>query len=335
MPRVRVGIDVGDRGQDAGHQPADGREVDPGADPEPIRHLLSQPPLHPARGHRDDLGRERVRQRVGQQIGQPGHQPVGPLGAVQVETHGGPEPRHHVGQSRGATGWIVARLRSSCGAGPQHARWSRRRSCTFCPDLHRLCGCSCRQRVQPGGGGAGCGEGAAGGPVRSARTGSVPGGRLVRRMAPGSQLRSRRRRSDVRPERTLLPRPLRTRLPSGHGRRVGIPAAAEARAGAGRRASPCGGSSSGRCSGRRAPTAGRPSETSPTGRDLGAVPVRDRTWSQGAVLGDAGGGRRSPGPPSGRPDPGGRTSPGPDGGATDRTGRPRRLTEHRRPDYRP
>ena len=66
----RVGIDVGDRGQRAGHQPADRREVDPGTDPESIRHLLGQPALHAAGGHRHDLGRERVRQRVGQQVGQ-------------------------------------------------------------------------------------------------------------------------------------------------------------------------------------------------------------------------------------------------------------------------
>ena len=102
MPRVGVGIDVGHRSEHGGHQPPDRGEVDPGADPEPIRHLLGQPALHPARGHSHDLGRERVGQRVGQQLGQTHHQPVGALGTVQVETHGGPEPRHRVGQSHGS-----------------------------------------------------------------------------------------------------------------------------------------------------------------------------------------------------------------------------------------
>ena len=89
LPGIASGVDLGDRCQRVGHQPPDGREVDAGTDPEPVGHLLGQPALHAAGGHGHDLGGERVRQRLGQQVGQSADQPVGPLGAVQVETHGG------------------------------------------------------------------------------------------------------------------------------------------------------------------------------------------------------------------------------------------------------
>ncbi len=88
VPRIGVGVHVGQRGQGGGHQSAHRGEVDSRAHPQSVGQLLRQPTLHTPGGHGDHLGRERVRQRGGQQIGQPGHQPVGPLGAVQVETHG-------------------------------------------------------------------------------------------------------------------------------------------------------------------------------------------------------------------------------------------------------
>ena len=70
---------------------------------------------------------------------------------------------------------------------------------------------------------------------------------------------------------------------------------------------------------------GDPADGRRPGRHLGAVPVRDRARSQGAVVGDAGRGRWRPGPDSRRPHPGGRASAGPDQRPTDRTGRPCRL----------
>jgi hypothetical protein len=59
----------------------------PGRGAEPVRQAVREPALHPARGHRDDLGGERVRRRLGDEVGQRGGQGVRALGPVQVQ-HG-------------------------------------------------------------------------------------------------------------------------------------------------------------------------------------------------------------------------------------------------------
>lgn len=93
LPGVVVGIDPGDRAQGIGHQPAYGGELHPRAHPQPVRHLLREPTLHPARRHGDDLAGERVGQRIGQQVGQSGDQPIRSFRAMQLKTHDGPKPR--------------------------------------------------------------------------------------------------------------------------------------------------------------------------------------------------------------------------------------------------
>lgn len=57
---------------------ARGRAQDGG---EPLR----EPALHPARGHGDELGRERVGRRAGQGVGQGPDEGVGAIGAVEAE----------------------------------------------------------------------------------------------------------------------------------------------------------------------------------------------------------------------------------------------------------
>ena len=73
-PRVRFGVDPRGGGDRVGDQPSRWREVDvrahavrpPGRDPERRGHPLGEPALHPARGHGDDLARERIRERIGE-----------------------------------------------------------------------------------------------------------------------------------------------------------------------------------------------------------------------------------------------------------------------------
>ena len=59
-----------------------------GAHAEPVREPLGEPPLHAARGHDDDLTRERVGQRGDQQVREAVGERVGALGGVQVQGHG-------------------------------------------------------------------------------------------------------------------------------------------------------------------------------------------------------------------------------------------------------
>ena len=61
------------------------RRARPGATPEPGRHPLAQPALHPARGHGDDLARERIRQRIGEQRGQRRDERVRAFGSMDVQ----------------------------------------------------------------------------------------------------------------------------------------------------------------------------------------------------------------------------------------------------------
>ena len=98
QPRIRIRLDPRRRRHRIPNEPPRRREVDvrahpiapPIPRPEPIRHPLREPPLHAARGHGDDLGRERVGQRVGQQRAKRLDQAVGPLSSMDVE---------HVGES--------------------------------------------------------------------------------------------------------------------------------------------------------------------------------------------------------------------------------------------
>ncbi len=94
QPRIVVRLDAGRRGHRAEDEPARERELDVGAHavvalrarrPEPRREPLGQPSLDPARRHRDDLGRERVRERLEQRVREPVRQAVGAFGSVDVE----------------------------------------------------------------------------------------------------------------------------------------------------------------------------------------------------------------------------------------------------------
>ena len=93
QPRVGLRVDARGRGDRGLREPPRRREVDvradavraPGRSAQARRQALRQPPLHPARGDGDDLGRERVGRRHGEQLAERGDQPVGPLGAVDVE----------------------------------------------------------------------------------------------------------------------------------------------------------------------------------------------------------------------------------------------------------
>ena len=87
QPRVGVRVDPRRRRHRVARQLARERELDVGADPEPQRQPLRQPALHPARGHADQLGRERVGRRVGEQGAQGLDEAVGAIGSVDVE-HG-------------------------------------------------------------------------------------------------------------------------------------------------------------------------------------------------------------------------------------------------------
>ena len=53
-------LDPGRGGDRCTGQPVRERELDVGADPDAIRQALGEPALHPARAHRDHLGRERI-----------------------------------------------------------------------------------------------------------------------------------------------------------------------------------------------------------------------------------------------------------------------------------
>ena len=59
-----------------------------GAHAEPVREPLGEPPLHAARGHDDDLARERVGERGDQQVREAVGERVGALGGVEVQGHG-------------------------------------------------------------------------------------------------------------------------------------------------------------------------------------------------------------------------------------------------------
>ena len=59
-----------------------------GAHAEPVREPLGEPPLHAARGHDDDLTRERVGERGDQQVREAVGERVGALGGVEVQGHG-------------------------------------------------------------------------------------------------------------------------------------------------------------------------------------------------------------------------------------------------------
>jgi hypothetical protein len=93
QPRVRLRLDPGrDRDRLVG-QPPRRREGDvradavgvAGGDAEPGREPLRQPALHAARGHGDQLRRERIGRRLGQQRREGAYEPVGPLGSVDVQ----------------------------------------------------------------------------------------------------------------------------------------------------------------------------------------------------------------------------------------------------------
>ena len=95
QPRVGVGLDPGRDGHRLVGQPPRRRELHVRAHPvgaaggcaQPGREPLGEPALHAARRHRDQLGRERIRERLRQQRGEGAHEPVGPLGSVDVQ-HG-------------------------------------------------------------------------------------------------------------------------------------------------------------------------------------------------------------------------------------------------------
>ena len=57
----------------------------PAARAQPVRHALRQPPLHPARRHGDQLGRERVGQRFGEQRAQRLDEAVRPFRPMDVQ----------------------------------------------------------------------------------------------------------------------------------------------------------------------------------------------------------------------------------------------------------
>jgi hypothetical protein len=79
------GDGLGDHGGRGGEGHARAHPVGPTARrAEPVGQALRQPPLHAPRGHRDDLGRERVGGRLGQQLAEGVGQRVGPFGPVQV-----------------------------------------------------------------------------------------------------------------------------------------------------------------------------------------------------------------------------------------------------------
>jgi hypothetical protein len=101
QPRIGISVDPRRRCHRVADEPARRREFDIRAypiatfpaRPDPIRHSLCQPALHPARGHGDDLRREWIGHRIGQERTQRLNQAVGPLSSMDVE-HGAefPEP---------------------------------------------------------------------------------------------------------------------------------------------------------------------------------------------------------------------------------------------------
>jgi hypothetical protein len=84
-PRIPLGVDPGGGRHRVADHPTREGEADVGADAERRGHALGQPPLHPARRHRDDLGRERVRERVGQDGAQAFDQAVRPFSAMDLQ----------------------------------------------------------------------------------------------------------------------------------------------------------------------------------------------------------------------------------------------------------
>ena len=105
QPRIRIRLDPRRRRHRIPDEPARRREVDvrahpitpPIARPEPIRHPLREPPLHPARRHGDDLRDERISHRIDEKCTERLDQSVSPLGSMDME---------HVGESA----WHAARI---------------------------------------------------------------------------------------------------------------------------------------------------------------------------------------------------------------------------------
>jgi hypothetical protein len=93
QPRIRISLDPRSRRNRIPNQPPRRRELDvrahpiapPNPRPEPIRHPLCQPPLHPARWHRDDLRRKRVGHGIGQKRAKRLDQAVGALSSMYVK----------------------------------------------------------------------------------------------------------------------------------------------------------------------------------------------------------------------------------------------------------
>jgi hypothetical protein len=97
-PRVRVGVDARGGRDRVGDQPSGRREVDVRAHAvgparrraQAGRHALAEPALHAARGHGDDLARERIRERIGQQRREGGDERISAFGSVDVQHSGSP-----------------------------------------------------------------------------------------------------------------------------------------------------------------------------------------------------------------------------------------------------
>ena len=93
QPRVAVGIDAGSGGDRVADQPSRRREQDVRADavtPSGRRserggQALGEPALHPARRHRDDLGRERIVERRSKQLAERVGKSICTFGSVDVE----------------------------------------------------------------------------------------------------------------------------------------------------------------------------------------------------------------------------------------------------------
>jgi hypothetical protein len=93
QPRIRIRLDPRRRRHRIPDKPPGRREVDVRAHPiappircpKPVRHPLGEPPLHPARRHGNDLGREWLGHRVGQQHPKRLDKAVSPLGSMDVE----------------------------------------------------------------------------------------------------------------------------------------------------------------------------------------------------------------------------------------------------------
>ena len=93
LPGILLWRELPDSAHRAGGQPAGGGKfhsgahaVVPYARAQPVRQTLGKPPLDAAGGDTDDLGSEGILERSAEQLTQTRSEPVGALGAVDVQS---------------------------------------------------------------------------------------------------------------------------------------------------------------------------------------------------------------------------------------------------------